>query len=126
MADPLSTSVAVAVTTGATAALSDGVRVLVTRLAAALRERFGRGVSDQATLEEAIRDGEAKTVQRLAELIGERMREDPAFANQIRTLWRELVEEQERSEVTNTVHGEVHGSVVQARDVSGGIRFGSP
>jgi hypothetical protein len=124
---PLTSTIAVALATGASAALSDGVRALLTQLAARVRERFRRNSSDQDILESAAhgpRDDGA--VERLAEALDRHMREDPAFAGQLRSLWTEIAAAGRRDEITNLVAGEVHGSVVQARDVQGGITFHAP
>lgn len=90
MADPLTTSIATALVTGMTAALSDGTRTLLTKLATLIRDRLRRR-SDQDTLDAAIRDpGDHDTIQRLADLISQHMREDPTFAQQLQALWRDI------------------------------------
>lgn len=124
MADPLTTSIAAAVATGATTALADGVRSLVTKLAAVIRDRFQRDPSDQDTLDAATRDpGDTAAVQRLANLLEQRMRDDPGFGDRVRTLWSEI---SSHDKISNVVTGPVHGSVIQARDVHGGIAINQP
>jgi hypothetical protein len=127
--EPITTSIATALATGVTAAVSDGVRALITQLASLVRERFRRSPHDQDVLESATRaPRDNSTVQRLSEALDQHMRDDPAFAARLRTLWAEIAaaEAGERDQLTNVVNGEVHGSIVQARDVQGGITFHSP
>lgn len=127
MADPLTTSIATALVTGMTAALSDGTRTLLTKLATLIRDRLRRR-SDQDTLDAAIRDpGDHDTIQRLADLISQHMREDPTFAQQLQALWRDINSTAgHNDQVANIISGQVHGSAVQARDVQGGITFNEP
>lgn len=126
MADPLTTSIATAVATGATTALADGVRTMVTKLAAVIRDRFRREQSDQDTLDAAMRDpSDTAAVGRLAELLEGRMRDDPDFAERVRALWSEIAAAS-HDKISNVVTGPVHGSVIQARDVHGGIAINQP
>jgi hypothetical protein len=123
---PLASAVATALASGATAALSDGVRALLTQLAALVRDRFRRSTPDQDVLDSAARaphdDG---TVERLAAVLARHMREDPAFVEQLRSLWTGITAAGQ-AEITNLVAGPVRGTVVQARDVQGGITFHRP
>lgn len=126
MADPLTTSIAAAVATGATTALADGVRSLVTRLATVIRDRLQRDPSDQDALDAATRDpGDTTAVRRLADLLEQRMRDDPGFEDRVRTLWSEI-SVASHDKISNVVTGTVHGSVIQARDVHGGIAINQP
>ncbi|WP_410666191.1 hypothetical protein [Amycolatopsis sp. lyj-84] len=45
---------------------------------------------------------------------------DPDFSERLRALWQQNAD---NSGVTNQISGTVHGNVVQARDISGGITF---
>lgn len=129
MTDPLTTSIATALATGATAALSDGVRALITKLATLVRDRFRQNPPDEETLVAASSNPhDLDAVKRLAELLGQRMRGDPEFAERLRALWTDIAAAGpgHRDEITNVVSGPVHGSVVQARDVHGGITFHGP
>ncbi|MFC0526643.1 hypothetical protein [Phytohabitans kaempferiae] len=127
--DPITTSIATALATAATTALTDGSRTLIAKLTGFLVERFRRDPSDREALEAARDNPEDRAaIQRLAELLDRRMREDPVFAQRLRALWFDVTaaEGGSRDDVSNTVSGQVHGSVVQARDVSGGITFHDP
>ena len=128
MTDPFTTSLAAAIVTGVTRAVGDGTRALLTKLATLVRERFGKRSSDLDTLEAACRDpGDQDAIRRLSDLLSRRMHEDPAFARDIRALWHDIrLGTGQGDGVTNIVQGPVHGSVVQARDVRGGIEFNEP
>jgi CRP-like cAMP-binding protein len=125
VADLLTTSIATAIASGATAAISDAARALVAKLVAMIRNRLRRTISDQDTLDSATRNPtDADAVRRLADLLERHMREDPEFAQQLRALWAEFTTAY--GAVINVVHGQVHGSVVQVRDVHGGITLNRP
>lgn len=55
------------------------------------------------------------------------MSDDPVFGAEVRRLWVQIEGQQvsDADSVTNTIPGQVAGNVVQARDVQGGISFGS-
>lgn len=127
MTESLAASVATALATGTTAALSDGVRMLLTKLVAVVRERFQRDASDQAIMAAAIREPQdSARVEHLIAALERHIQEDPAFGERVRSLWIEIAESARRAGVTNVVSGEVHGPVLQARDVQGGITFHPP
>jgi len=127
MTDPFTTGIATALAAGATAALGDGVRVLLTRLGALVRERLRRNPSDDEALTTvAWSPGDPDSVRRLAEVLEQHMRDDPEFAQRLRALWTEITAATGPGEITNLVHGQVHGSVIQARDVQGGIVIHPP
>jgi hypothetical protein len=124
MIDPFTASIAAALAAGATAAATDGSKALITKTATLVRERFRRSPADQATLEEARRQPDDQTmVERLAQLLDQRMREDPEFAERLMTLWKgiETGGSSGHNQVFNSVSGSVQGPVIQARDVHGGI-----
>lgn len=74
MTDPLTTSIATALATGATAALSDGVRALITKLATLVRDRFRQNPPDEETLVAASSNPhDLDAVKRLAELLGQQI-----------------------------------------------------
>jgi len=130
MTDALTTEIVAAVTSSAVASLAEGCSKAVVHLAGALRERFRRQPAERGVLEVALEnpdDPEAR--QALVRLLDEHARNDPEFARQMRGLWTDALATAElggtaMGSATNTVHGEVGGSVVQARDVYGGITLG--
>jgi hypothetical protein len=129
MVDHLVTSIATAIVSGTAAAVGDGTRALLTKLAGLVRERLRRRLPDNGVLEVAISNPDDQSaVRRLAETLDQHMRDDPAFAKQLRAVWSEIAatEARHRDNVINTISGPVHGSVAQARDVSGGITFQQP
>jgi hypothetical protein len=128
MTDPFTTSIATALAAGATAALGDGVRALITRLGALVRERLRRSPPDDEVLTAVAGDPrDPDSVRRLAGVLDQHMRDDPEFAERLRALWTEITAAaRSGDEITNLVHGEVHGSVIQARDVQGGITIHPP
>ena len=129
MTDPITSSIATVLVAGATAAVTDGGRAVIATLVNAVRERFRRNPSDQDTLDAATRSpNDPAVLRRLAELLDVRMRDDPGFAERLRSLWDGVAaaEATHHDEVTNTVSGPVRGSVVQARDIHGGITFNDP
>lgn len=122
MVDPLAASVAAALVSGVTGALTDGTRALVNKLAGLVRERFRRPAEGEV-LDTAI-DAPENTAarRRLTELLERHLRDSPEFADRLRALQREIAARDDHA-VVNTHTGEVHGSVVQARDIQGGITF---
>lgn len=129
MIEPLTTSIAAALVAGTAAATSDNVRALINGLVSLIRERFRRTPSDQETLDSAVRAPSDTTIARqLAEALDRQMRADPAFAQELRARWAEIVaaEVVAGDQVANTIKGPVRGNVVQARDVQGGITFNPP
>lgn len=126
MTDPIAASVVSALITGTSAAVSDGTRSLLTKLAALLRDRFRRKPSEVGVLEAAIaKPDDPAARQRLVALLEKHLRDDAEFAEALRRIWAER-HAARSDEITNVVTGTVYGSVVQARDVSGGITLHGP
>lgn len=129
MTDPITASIAAALASGVTTALTDGSKALVTRAAALVRERFRRNPSDEAALDTAVRlSNDPAAIEALARLLDQRMRDDPRFADQLKALWEGVVPAvgPHHDEVSNTISGTVYGSAIQARDVHGGITLNDP
>lgn len=126
MADPLAASVVSALIAGTSAAVSDGTRALLTKLAAVLRDRFRRKPSDVGVLEAAIaKPDDPVARKRLVALLEQHLRDDAEFAEALRRIWDES-HAARPDEITNVVTGTVYGSVIQARDISGGITLHGP
>jgi hypothetical protein len=108
--------------------LAEAASTVIGKLAMGLREKFGKDPAARGTLEIVIddaEDGHAKA--ELATLIDQRIRQDPEFAAWLRTEWG-LVQPlltQIDGPVANTVSGGVSGTVVQARDIAGGVHIGT-
>ncbi|SCG55538.1 hypothetical protein [Micromonospora halophytica] len=78
-------------------------------------------------LVEGSRPPAPDTACRLATLLEQEALRDPAFDAEFRARFAQVqaVVATHSGNVTNTVSGDVGGAVVQARDVHGGISFGS-
>ena len=97
----------------------------------ALTELVGRR-SERQRVAEAVQDAAERPESNgralvLAELLDEAAAADPGFADQLREWFEEsqrVVDGGGTGNVRNEVSGQVSGSVVQARDITGGINFG--
>ena len=70
-------------------------------------------------------EGDDRAVE-LRRALGDAAR-DPSFDQELRRRWANFPQTTVRADaVTNTVSGQVTGSVVQARDISGGVHVGLP
>lgn len=67
---------------------------------------------------------DSAAVDQLAEALVAEARENPAADTELRRWLAETTRTLNQSNVSNTVHGNVSGNVVQARDIHGDIRFG--
>lgn len=124
--DPLMLAAATTLVAWATTELAHGARSAVSGLTEFLRHRFHHEQAAEQTLELALRHPTADTVQRLAALLEQETLRDPAFDAELRERFAKVqaIVAANQGDVTNTVSGDVSGSVVQARDVHGGISFG--
>ncbi|MET0134428.1 MAG: hypothetical protein ABW215_12640 [Kibdelosporangium sp.] len=99
---------------------------VVTGLYKLIKEKFSDDPVASAVLEAA--EGTAEDSQEVRDLsvaIERAETADPIFAEQLRTLWHQTENDQhaDHGGVANHVSGTVQGNVVQARDISGGIKF---
>jgi hypothetical protein len=127
MADPVMVTAVAALVSWATTELAEGGRSAVQSLISYVRERFRHRPVEQAVVDVAFREQPTPaTVSRLADLLERETAADPAFGEEFRSRWARLhmVVTGEQGAVVNSVSGDVSGSVVQARDVHGGINFG--
>ncbi|HEX3785294.1 MAG TPA: hypothetical protein VHX38_37055 [Pseudonocardiaceae bacterium] len=118
MPDPILTAIATSLVTKAAGGLFDLVK-------AQFAKRAGKDVT---ALEDAVAAGpRTADVQGLAELLAEAEGADQDFASALRGAWARISIEQrvEHGGVSNQITGTVTGNVVQARDIQGGISFGS-
>lgn len=120
--DPLMLAAATTLVAWATTELAQGARSAVSGLTEFLRHRFRH----EQTVEVALRHPTADTVQRLAAILEQETLRDPAFDAEFRARFAKVqaIVAANQGDMTNTVSGDVSGSVVQARDVHGGISFG--
>jgi hypothetical protein len=119
---------AVALATKAAEGLSDAGRAALGQLVQLVRGKL-RADPDRAALESAqAQPDDDLLVQRLAALLEGAAAQDEAFAVGLTRLWTALRDEwavAKQGGVVNQVSGAVSGTVVQARDVQGGITFGT-
>ena len=90
-----------------------------------IRQRFRPGSDEAEALEAAVQNpGGQEHIETLAAALARATENDPAFAEQLSTLWREAGRQStaDRGSVVNNFDGEAE-KVVQARDISGGITF---
>jgi hypothetical protein len=121
MTDPIMVAIATAIAGKLAEGISDAGRAAFASLTRAVRGRLRGDPADAAALEAAeARPDDAALVERLATALDEACARDRAFRDELTLLWTAARD----GAVTNTIGGAVHGPVVQARDVHGGIRFG--
>ncbi|MEU1360154.1 hypothetical protein ABZ356_09960 [Micromonospora zamorensis] len=126
MTDPIMVTAATTLVAWATTELAQSGRAAVSSLIGFLRTRFQHDPSSHAVIEGALQQPSPEAVGRLAELLDSESRRDRAFGAELRARWSqvEVTLAEGAGGVANSVSGDVHGSVVQARDVHGGIHLG--
>lgn len=124
--DPLMLAAATTLVAWATTELAQGARSAVFGLTEYLRHRFHHEQTAQQTVEVALRHPTTDTVQRLGALLEQETLGDPAFGAEFLERFRKVqaIVAANQGDVTNTVSGDISGSVVQARDVHGDISLG--
>ncbi|HWE91236.1 MAG TPA: hypothetical protein VG317_17380 [Pseudonocardiaceae bacterium] len=115
MTDPILMSVATALATKAATGLYEFVK-----------NKFSHRADDAAVLAKA-RDAkpDSPEVHALADALSRATAEDPTFAAGLHAQWQQVAQKAESGGVNNQVSGTVHGNVVQAGDITGGIHFGA-
>lgn len=124
--DPIMVTAATTLVAWATTELAQSGRAAVSSLIGFLRHRFRHEPASRAAIEEALQQPSPEAVGRLAELLERESRRDVAFGAELRSRWSQVdaTVAEGAGGVANSVSGDVDGSVVQARDVHGGIHFG--
>lgn len=127
MDDQVVTAVAVTLATKAVEALTEGAKVAYSALAGLVHRKLARSAEDASNALEVARDDPSEArLHQLRVALAAAMSDDPAFGAEVRVLWAQIQGQQVGIDsVTNAVTGKVAGNVVQARDVQGGISFGS-
>jgi hypothetical protein len=132
--DPeLLTTIAVTLATKTAEGLAETGRAAFEALAGLVRRRFANRASAQAALTDAETATGAEStkdarIEILREALAQAVAEDPSFEAELRDRWRELsphLMTTGEAGTINSVAGTVSGNMVQARDVHGGISFGS-
>jgi hypothetical protein len=87
----------------------------------------GRSRPMQAVAELERHPGDPARVEELAGALAAAAELDPEFAADLRR-WLDVVEQPAGGETTNVIGGsaQVHGTVLQTRDIHGSITFGDP
>jgi len=122
--DPVSASALVAVLTRVFDAMSDeaGKRAW-SGLTSVMGRLFGRS-SSRAANEIETSAAAPETIQALAEALAAEAESDPVATAALRDWIADTERALDQSgDVTNTISGNVHGPVIQARDIHGGITF---
>ena len=94
-------------------------------LTSVVRRLFGRqSTSVEAARRLGERPGDADSIKALAQALVDDSRRDPQAAAQLRH-WLVAAEQTlaQDNRVINTISGDVHGNVLQARDIRGDITF---
>lgn len=127
MADPIMMAIATALAEKAADAVAAGVRNSWSALVRLVRERLAvdaESVQALAVVESGVHGGTEASA--LARRLGELAATDPGFGAELRRLWTEVDAgvSADRGGVVNQVSGTVHGPVVQAGKIHGGVHFG--
>jgi hypothetical protein len=123
MPDPVTLAIASAVAGKVAESLTDQARQALTELRARIRRKFLHRPEDLAILEAAQADPSSSgRIAQVASLIERTALDDPAFGNDIRSLWNQVQIEinTTNSAITNVFHGQAD-KVVQTRDVHGDL-----
>lgn len=128
MGDPVMVAVAVTLASKAAEGLSEAGRAALGQLMQLVRGKL-RADPDRAALESAqAQPNDDLLVQRLATVLEGAAAQDESFAVGLTRLWTVLRDERAAATqggVVNQVSGAARGTVVQARDIHGGITFGA-
>ncbi|MFC4560498.1 hypothetical protein ACFO4E_01375 [Nocardiopsis mangrovi] len=125
MVDEVTIAIAAAVAGKAAEALTDGVRQVVRKLRGALRTRFSGSAPEALAALDAARDtdGEdAVLVEELAGHLAAAEHDDPGVRDLVAELRPHFTAD--RGGVVNSVHGDVHGTVIQTGTITGGVHLG--
>jgi hypothetical protein len=126
--DPTMTAVAVAVAGKLTETLTTGAKTALGKLVNLVRHKVASDDAAQHALTEAqMAPDDADRVTALAKQLERLAAEDPNFAERLRDLWPQASAQlnAQTGGVVNEVSGSVSGHVVQARDIKGGVSFGT-
>lgn len=99
----------------------------MSRLISGLRARFRHQPESRGALEISVEEpGDLAARDHLVALLQENISGDDEFAAWLASLWADVrpVLEAGDSASANVISGTVHGSVVQARDIQGGVHLG--
>jgi hypothetical protein len=127
--DPLATAVATIVITKAMDGVTEVGRAAVDALVRLVRRRLGADEVSQEILARAEAEP-AHDANRLAlaKALASSITDDRIFGEELEARWLGVPagwRATSQEATFNSIDGEIHGNVVQARDIHGGISFGS-
>lgn len=123
----LAAQVVTAVASGAGGTIGAKGTEAISRLIAGLRTKFRHQPESRGALEISLESpDDAAARELLASTLRDHIRHDAEFGEWLAGLWAEVQPDlrADAGDSANIITGTVHGSVVQARDVQGGIHLG--
>jgi hypothetical protein len=126
MPDPFLVAIAAALAGKTAGAAASRGASAFRSLVSLVRRKFGTGSAAAASLDAAQAEPDDEKVAALGEALETAARDDPEFAERLKSLWGQVQNElrADRGGVVNEVSGTVGGHAVQARDITGGVSFG--
>ena len=128
MVDPLLVSIAAALAGKTAAAAASGGAAALRALVDLVKKKFDRDPEAADALRAAQSEPDRHDrVETLSVALSRAAQDDPEFAQRMLTLWNRATNElrADHGSVVNQISGTVSGHVVQARDITGGVSFGS-
>ena len=125
----IAAEVITAIASGAGGSLGAKGAEAINHLISALRERLRGHPASMGALEVILEDPASATAgEHFLALLRDHLRDDPEFREWLASSWGEIrpALQADTGSSANIVSGTVHGTVVQARDVQGGIHLGPP
>lgn len=114
------------------ALLKEAAKPAVTALVKFVKGKFAKDDPSAELILSAGKENPEQYTEMLAKVLQRNEQIDPEFKRELRTLWERAAVEINASRteqtasgdgVNNQISGTVHGSVVQARDITGGINL---
>jgi hypothetical protein len=118
MTDPLILAIATAVAGKSAEVMTDQARQAISVITQKIRAKLGKHPPDVTVLDTAAR-GESEP-DALAQVLDREFTADPAFRDEIKTLWLQVGPSAAGDAVSNTFHGKAD-KVIQLRDVHGDL-----
>ncbi|MFY1650701.1 hypothetical protein ACN27J_07375 [Solwaraspora sp. WMMB762] len=129
MDDPVLTAVATALATGVVAEVTAGGKAAFTALVRLVRRKATEQPATGTALAAAQRaPSDDQRIAQLSAALTAAALNDRVFAAELHRLWGEVRAARtvdDHSRASNTISGPVCGPAVQARDIHGGVHFGS-
>jgi hypothetical protein len=126
MPDPFLVAIAAALAGKTAGAAASRGASAFRSLMSLVRRKFETDGGGAEVLDAARAEPDDEKVAALGAALEAAARDDPGFAEQLRSLWGQVQNElrADRGGVVNEVSGTVGGHAVQARDITGGVSFG--